>query len=122
MFVKTKNSKYLQAYSRCAYGQNKHPSYSELMATEGKIGVPWCIFLGKQRNQKMGEWLMPYLAKFSDYRFKICSEIQRLSCEEGFEELMTLKKSVPTLVHLSRLKSMLIEIHCQYSNIHTMRN
>ena len=79
-------------------------SYDELMETKGKETVPFCIFIGRQKNATMGDWLIPYLAKFSNYKVALCSKFTANIAIQSQIQVDMLAKAVPTLKHLARLK------------------
>ena len=52
----------------------------------------------------MGNWLMPYLAKFTNYKFQMCSKLEELTGVNGMFRIDLLRNSVPSLKHQARLK------------------
>ena len=78
-----------------------------------RTSPPFCDALINQNNKMMGDWLMPFVAKFMDPRkIKLCSSLRNhISGEAQFQlELMSEKPS--TLKHLSRLKGMKTHRSC----------
>lgn len=92
---------------QCPYGENAHPTYEEAMQTEGEKCIPWCLYISKSKNKQMGDWLMPYLAKFTNYKFKLCSQLTATLSGNAQFQIELLQNSIPTLKHQTRLKGML---------------
>lgn len=47
---------------------------------------------------------MPYLAKFTNYKFQMCSKLEELTGVNGMFRIDLLRNSVPSLKHQARLK------------------
>ena len=100
----------------CPYGSGDHPEFDELKASRGKRPIPWCYHLARQRNTMMGNWLMPYLAKFTYPTFQLCAQMNQILSEEAKSELARIKNTHPTLKNLARLKvKKLLGRELQYS-------
>ena len=74
--------------------QNRHPP-------------PFCDALQCAPNKTMADWIVPYVAKFTNPRnIHLCSQITSLMSGQTQFQIDIMKKNIPTLLHLSRLKGM----------------
>jgi len=51
---------------------------------------------------------MPYLAKFTNYKVKVCSKVSELLSDDAKKEIENLRKTIPSLKHQARLKGTII--------------
>lgn len=100
----------------CPYQNDQHPLYSELKSQ--KINTsPWCCYIANytitQKTVNIVNWLMPYLAKFTNHHVKLCSHLSSIMSPEARFEMVSIQKTIPTLKHLARLQGNILK-HCKW--------
>jgi len=88
---------------KCPYGDGEHPSHDELIRT--RTSPPFCDALCNQNNKMMGDWLMPFCAKFMNPRkLKLCSALRNHISGEAQFQIDLMSEKPASLKHMSRLK------------------
>ena len=88
-------------FFECPYGDGEHPPEVQVV---GEKPLPWCYLIEKQRNKQIADWLMPYIAKFTNYKVRLCSKLSVLVSDEARSQLFLAQNTMPTLKHQARLK------------------
>jgi len=77
--------------------------------------MPWCCYLAyykaNQRTSNVADWLIPYLAKYTDYRFKLCSKLREILSEKSRREIDSIHRQIPSLRHIARVRG---QLNCGY--------
>jgi len=59
-----------------------HPTHAQL--SRDRISFPFCDALHQVPNKSMADWIVPYIAKFTNPRkIKICSQLKELMSGQG---------------------------------------
>ena len=85
----------------CPFENEEHPSFEQIMEEKGKECVPFCLFIA--RRAKTADWLMPYLAKFTNHKIRLCSKLRSELSEKSKAQITELQQTIPKLKHLARL-------------------
>ena len=94
---------------KCPYGDGEHPSHDELIRT--RTSPPFCDALCNQNNKMMGDWLMPFCAKFMNPRkLKLCSALRNHISGEAQFQIDLMSEKPASLKHMSRLKGITVQV------------